>query len=472
MHHTHLDAVRARGRAPVGWLFLVLALISAAAHADFDPDDQTHLTVFGQIPARTSSRVELKIARFEIFTSGDTHTFSPLRTGLATPADAGRARLLLRAALAVGRIDSLRVVLDAARVEVGEASTDVDLSDVVVTMGLSLEALPGECIVLHLDFDPDGTPVDADPWQPVLEFGFSERPPLGQTLFVALEDGGTVAVLDRRSGTVAAEFGVGGRPTDLVYSALERRLFASVAARDELVVVDLGDIDRMRRLPLRFGDNPSRVLLTEDERDVLVLSSGHDALVVVSSQTFQETARIPLTPRPVAVATDERSAQVFVSSGSTRTVEVVDLARSSVVGSFVVRDMPGEMVYLAEARELLVASQDGRSIERLDARSGASLESIEMCGPATGMELQRRSQRVFVAMDLCRELSVLRPRLDIEVARQSIPGAPGRLRLDPEERMLYVTIPAAGSLLVVNSNRVRETFVIDVGPRPVAVEIP
>lgn len=472
MQPTHPLASRTRGHVFMAWLLLAIALIPTATRADFDPEYQAHVTVYGRVPERVSSEIDLRFARFEIFTAGDTYTFEPQRGSLATPDDAGRAPVLLRAAFSAGRIDSLRVILDSAQVVVGEASTSVDLAELAVTAKLSVEAVPGECFVLHLEFDPDATPLDADPWRPDLEFGFVERPPLGQAVFTALEAGGTVAVLDRRSQWVAVEFGVGGRPTDLVYSPVERRLFVTVAERDELVAVDLGDIDRMRRLPLRFGDAPSRLVLSADERDVLVLSSGHDALVAVSSQTFQETVRIPLTPRPVALAADARSARVFVSSGSTRAVEVVDLTRSVVVETFAVRDMPGEMIYLPEARELLVATQDGRSIERLDARSGASLESIEMCGPTTGMALQERSQRVFVAMELCRELSVLRPRLDVEVARQALRGDPGRLRLDPEERMLYVPMPSEGTLLVINSSRVREMSVIDVGPRPVAVVIP
>lgn len=452
-------------------VFVVL-LLAGPVSAEFDPGFETHLSVFGRVPSRVNAQVELELSRFEIFAAADTLRFAPTRAVVSSSTDAGRARSLLRATFAPGRIDSLRVVFASARVLAGEAETRVDLEGVSSTTALTRETLPGECLVVYVDFDPDATAVDAVPWRPSIRFGFPERPPLGQGAFVALEGGGTVAVLDRRTGFVAAEFGTGGRPTDVIYSALERRLFVAVAGRDEIVAVDFGDIDRVRRLPLRFGDEPTRLLLSEDERDVYVLSAGHDALITVSSQTFQETSRVPLSPRPVAIVNDARSGNVYVSSESARIIEVVDPARGAVIQSFNVRETPGEMVFLPRSSELLVAARDGRSLERVDVRSGASVESIELCGPARGLDVQQRSERVYVAMDLCRELSVLRPRLDLEIDRRALPGSPGRLRLDPEERMLLVPMPEEGTLLSINTSRLRGFSVYDVGPRPVAVIVP
>lgn len=459
----------ARGGAAI---VFVLLLLCGSATAGLDPDHEANLTVFGRIAPRIATGVELRIDGFRVTTADGAVDVAPGRTSWTTAGDAGTPRELMRAALPAGRVDSLHVRLDEARVRIGGIWTAVDLRDVPIGFAVRRDLAPGECLVLHLSFDPDATAVDADPWRPVLDLRVPERPPLGQRIFVALADAGTLAVLDRRSGEVVEEIGVGGRPTDLVYSQVERRLFVTVAGRDELVAIDLGDVDRLRRLPLRFGDEPTRLILSDDERDVFVLARGHDALVRVSNQTFQESDRIPVEARPVALATDPRTGRVFVSSETTREIQVIDPRERTTVERFVVRDVPGEMVFLNTSRELLVGARDARSIERIDAGSGATIDALELCGPVRGMVAQRRSGRVFAVLSICDELSVLRPRLDLEIATQRLPGRPGRAWLDPEERMLLVPIPDDGVLLELNTSRTREVLVREVGPRPVAVSVP
>lgn len=456
----------------VGAIVVLALSLAGPALAGLDPAHQAHLTVFGRAASRSAAAVELHVERFELSTSEGRVDVVPTRPLLSSERDAGTPRTWMRSAFASGRLDSLRVVFDHARVRIGGVWTEVDLSGHPVDIEIRRDLAPGECLVLHLDFDPDATSIDADVWRPVLRPRIPERPPLGQRIFVALEAGGTVAVLDRRSGEVVQEIGVGGRPTDLVYSALERRLFVTVAGRDELVAVDLGHVDQLRRLPLRFGDAPSRIILSDDEQDVFVLARGHDALVRISNQSFQEGARIPLEPRPVALVADPRSGRVFVSSELSRVVEVVDPRENAVVDRFEVRDAAGEMVFLPAERELLVAAHDTRSLARLDAGSGATIDSIELCGPVRGLAAQARSSRVFALLALCDQLTVLLPRLELEIESQPLPAAAGRARLDPEGRMLLVTLPEDASVLSINTSRTREVRIHEVGPRPVAVIVP
>ena len=86
--------------------------------------------------------------------------------------------------------------------------------------------------------------------------------------------------------------------------------------------------------------------------------------------------------------------------------------------------------------------------------------------------LHPATRRVFAAVDLCREITVLRPELDLEVGRSEVPGRPGLVALDPEERMLLLPLPGDGIVLVINAARVHEHARFHVGPTPVAVVVP
>ena len=473
-HTWRADGARIHGPNRVAILLLLAAILvpGPRVSASFDPASQSSVAVYLRLPDRITAQVRLEIDRFEFDTADGTIGVAPTRRVIDSGSDAGRSFQWARAVIEPAAVDSFRVVLASARVRVGEIWTEVDLSGEVVGFDLRRDLRPGECLVMNFAFDPDATAVDAETWRPVLRRTHPERPPLGQRIFVAQSGAGTIAVVDRRGGDVVEEIGVGGRPVDLAWSVVERRLYVAVAERDEIVAIDLGDIDRIRRLPLGFGDEPSRVLLSADERVLHVIARGHDSLVQVSAQTFQETARIRLEPRPVDLVEDPRSGRIFVTSEASRSVEVIDPAAGAVTARFTTRNVPGEIEFLGDVSELLVASREGSSLERIDAGTGASIDSIELCGTVQGLAYQDRSQRVFAAMDLCREVAVLRPVLDLEIGTVALGGDPGLIRLDPEQRMLLVPLPAENAIVLVNTSRAREVQSFDVGPGPVSVVVP
>lgn len=453
-------------------LILLLVVPAPRASRAFDPGAQASLSTYVRLPERAAARVRLVVDAFVVSRPDGRVRVEPTRPSLDTHDDAGHSLEWMRTTLEPGPIDTLEVSFAEARIHVAGAWTTVDLTGETIDFALDREVVPGECLVVHLAFDPDAVPADSEAWHPVVRRRHPDRVPLGQRIFVALEGAGTVAVVDRRTGETNEELGVGGRPRDLVYSPVERRLYVAVAQRDELVAVDLGDVDRIRRLPLRFGDDPTRLLLTRDERSVFALARGHDALVQVSASSFQEVARINLEPRPVDLVEDPRTGRIFVSSETSRTVEVVDVQKASVVARFVVSDAPGELEFLADTGQIVVAARNGRSVERIDAGTGASIDAVDLCGPVRGMVYQERAKRLYAALAVCDELTVLRPSLDLEIDRAPLPARPGLLHLDPEGRTVLVPLPGENAVFTVDTTRTGETRRILVGPRPVAVVIP
>lgn len=451
---------------------LIVVLSTPGVSHGFDPDRECSVTVIGHVPERVAARVELGVQDFEIAGAQGVTSMAPSVPSVDVALRGAAPFEWARGVVAPGIVDSLRLRFDAAEVRIGEVSTRVDLQGVVASFPLGRALRPGECLVVHLLFDPDATPIDAEQWRPVVRRLDVAPVPLGQRMYVAQATAGTVAVLDRRSGDLVHEIGVGGEPRDLAWSELERRLFVAVAGRDEIVAVESGEADRLVRIPLRFGDRPTRMLVSGDEQDLWVVASARDALISVSPRTLQETGRVTVDLGPVALAEDSRAGRVFVSCESSRAILVVDTQSRTVVDRHVVRDVPGELVFLAETGQLLVSSASGRSVERIDAGTGATVESTEFCGPVRGLAYQERSGRAYVASAMCREITVVRPDLSIEVGNVRLDADPGHVRLDPEARMLLVPLPGVDAVLLVNTNRTQRVTRYAVGPRPVAVVVP
>ena len=110
---------------------------------------------------------------------------------------------------------------------------------------------------------------------------------------------------------------------------------------------------------------------------------------------------------------------------------------------------------------------------RLDVEfPGGNFDAVDVCGPVRGMIYQERTKRLYAALAVCDELTVLRPSLDLEIDRVPLPARPGLLHLDPEGRTVLVPLPGENALFTVDTTRTGETGLILVGPRPVAVVIP
>ena len=64
---------------------------------------------------------------------------------------------------------------------------------------------------------------------------------------------------------------------------------------------------------MRFGDEPSRLLLAATEQRLFVLNRGSDTITMLSVPGLQDMGRIPVSPGPRALVRDERTGYLYVA---------------------------------------------------------------------------------------------------------------------------------------------------------------
>jgi hypothetical protein len=251
----------------------------------------------------------------------------------------------------------------------------------------------------------------------------------------------------------------------MVFEAASRRLLVAIAERDELVSIETGEHPAVNRLPLNLGDDPTRLALLTQGRRVAVLCPGRDAVVLVSTASLQTEHRVPVAPRPIAMAADARGDRLFVSSELGGRVEVLDPETGAIVASLTSVEDPGEMLVLSDGR-LAVASRAGRRIEVLDPQTGVVSSAIDLCGPVVGMVGLERQNRLYAALDLCDEISILRTDPLLEVGRIEIGTSMGLIAAGEVGRWVFVPQPDHDRLLFLVANRPTELVVIETGAGP------
>lgn len=464
--------MRIRISSGTGLLLLIALGLGSTSKVEAVTDDLAHLQIFISVPAVAKTPTELRVDRVELVGRIDTYPFSAALPALVSEELRGRVALFLDASFAADVIDTVRVIWSGATVDVDRARTTPHFAGTATGFALGRQIDAGTAAVFHLAWDPDATDPARSQWAPELLLEEPEAPPVAAMLFVSQEGSGTVGIVDRRSGAVVDAIVTSGAPRGLAWSSAQQRLFVAVGERDEVAVIDPSQSRVARRVPLDFGDGPTRLLLSADGSRLFVLCPGRDVLVVLSTASLQEIGRVLLDPGVFSMVEQPSTGRVFVSSTQGRRVVVVDPGELQVIRTLERAEVPGELAWLSDDDGLVIASRFGRAIEVVDPVTGAQRSTMSLCGAVTGLVRQARTDRLIAVVDLCREVVFLRPVRSLEVGNVLLPSTGGLPTLDPEDRMLYVPLPRDNAVLAINASHVRDLLRIETAARPYQVVIP
>ncbi len=453
-----------------GALILMLALTcvpspSIAGRSGFDPAYEALVVINIAAPERVRTAALLSIDRVDACIGPRTTEAEILFDELDSRLLAGRAPRLGSFTLEPGLLDSLVIHWGNIEVRVSEAWIRPPSAKQSSVISLSRRVVAGEVLVLNLLWRPDAQSADAMDWHPVLELEELVEPPLGARMYVSEEGTGIVAVLERRSGRMVRGLPVGGQPRDLAWDPLRHRLYVATAGRDELVSIDLSGPPALDRLPLSFGADPTRVLLSRDRDRIAVLAPGRDMVFLFSASSLQEIARIRVGQGAVGITEAVRDRRLFVSSRLDGRVDVIDPEALRVVDRFGGFDSPGEILAL-QSGLIALAQESGRRIEFLDPATGVVQSAIDLCGPVRGLASAARVDRLFGLIPLCSEVTILRAAAGLEIGRIGLEEPAGLISLGPREAELFIPLPDSRRILLMPVDRAGDRRYFEVGSGP------
>lgn len=449
-------------------LMLAASCASAPAMAGssvFDPAHEALVVINVATPKLVRTSARLHLGTLEVCSGSRTTSVDPLFEELDSGELAGRAPRWGSFTLEPGLLDSLVIHWKDIEVRVSEAWTRPASATRASAIPLMRRVVAGEVLVLNLLWQPDAQAADAADWRPVFELEELAEPPLGARMYVSEEARGIVSVLERRSGRMVRGLPVGGEPRDMVWDPLRHRLYVATAGRDELVSVDLSGPASLSRLPLTFGADPTRVLLSRDRERIAVLAPGRDMVFLFSANSLQEIARIRVGQGPVGMTEAARDRRIFVSCRLDGRIDVIDPERGQVVDQFTQFDSPGEIVTLRSGL-LALGQRSGRRVKFLDPATGAVRSAIDLCGPVQGLVDAPRVDRLFALTNLCSEVAILRAASGLEVGRIRLDERAALISLGPRQAELLVPLPGSRRIMLVSIDHTADRRFFEVGPGP------
>jgi DNA-binding beta-propeller fold protein YncE len=153
---------------------------------------------------------------------------------------------------------------------------------------------------------------------------------LGQRLFVAALENGTVEVVDVRRGERSAEIKGLSEPQGLYYSSQNGQLYVASGGDGTLRIYDGNSLNL--RQTLEFGDDADNLRYDGRSGQILVgFGSGGLGLVDASGQ---KVGTMPLSSHPESFQIEESGSRIFVNVPREFAVAVVDRTKHTVIAKW------------------------------------------------------------------------------------------------------------------------------------------
>ena len=133
-------------------------------------------------------------------------------------------------------------------------------------------------------------------------------------VFTLNSDSHSSTVIDAASGKVLKTIDLGGTPAGAVADD-QGTLYATVADKNEIAVIDSRELTIKSRWPVAPAENPSALAIDRQHRRLFTTGRNLQALVVMDADTGKMIQALGITAGAGATAYDSDTGLIFVSTG-------------------------------------------------------------------------------------------------------------------------------------------------------------
>jgi hypothetical protein len=169
--------------------------------------------------------------------------------------------------------------------------------------------------------------------------------------------------------------------------------------------------------------------------------------------TLDKTILLPdVEGRIDHMAVDVAGQRLFVAALENNTVEVLDLKSGQVISSLSGFDEPQGIVYVPEFDKLFVANGSDGTCRILDGHSFETLSSVELGNDADNVRYDEAAKKVYVGYG-GGGLATIDAKTGAKISDIHLAAHPESFRMDTNTPNLYVNVPEAGQIDVVDRDK-------------------
>lgn len=199
----------------------------------------------------------------------------------------------------------------------------------------------------------------------------------GKILYASNEDDGSLSILDLDSGKIVGKLPAGGEPEGVTLSPDGK--FVYVTSENDGIVSAVDTAAKQVVKSIKVGRRPRSIVFLPDGSRAFVTNENDGALTVIDAVKHEPLRSITLGEGvlPMGMAITKDGSKLYVSTGRTKKVFVVDTASEKILASFEVGQRPWGIALSPDETLLFTANGPANDISVIDVASRTVLRKIK-----------------------------------------------------------------------------------------------
>jgi YVTN family beta-propeller protein len=297
------------------------------------------------------------------------------------------------------------------------------------------------------------------------------RPGLRLCAYVANIGDGTVSVVDLVGLSVRATVPVGPTPSGLRTHPTRPEIWGVSTGGGYVWVLDAAGDRVVARITV--GASPFALDFSPDGRTAFVTASGADTVFAIDCASRQIVARAHTGQRPLLARAAPDGKSVLVLNHDDATLQVFDAATLGLRATIPVADGPEEFLIqqTPESETAFVAAAASAQISVVDLRANLLLTNLPLPGKPAGMFLKPDGGELYITVPEAHVLAIVNTWTHELVDARVIGSTPGRGIFDDSTSILYVSDSAANGVVAIDAQYRTASSPVPVGQSPGALAL-
>jgi YVTN family beta-propeller protein len=298
--------------------------------------------------------------------------------------------------------------------------------------------------------------------QPVLVFAAEPK------LAIILNSGeATVSLIDMASRKVTKTFHVGKEPHHLMMTPDEKTLLVANAAGDDIVLLNPITGDMTGRIPKII--DPYQIGYSPNNKWFVTAANRLDRVDVypANGAEFKLAKSIPAAKTPSHIAFTSDSKLAFVTLQDSAEVVAIDLEKQVIIWRMPTGPVPAGLWMTPKDQYLLVGITGADYVQVIDWRNRKEIKRIKTANGAHNFRPLGDKKHVFVTNRVASTISLLNMQTLEKVGDiTGLPAGPDDMELTPDGKTLWVTLRFSKKVGVIDVPSMKLIDVIPVGRSP------
>ena len=450
------------------WAFVLLTICTGytTLTKPLAKEQSAQFVLYLEIADEFSDEVILHLDSISLEKTDSSFITLPISKIISTQKEASQHIKLIDRYIEPGVYTAAHFFCSAIEGYIGKVKMHADISVSGYRFPLLKEATDEQCCFVNMVWDVHPFDEKEKEYQPHISVSPSIVQNYKDVLLVSNEKSDNVTIIDQLTYKVIDVLRTNKGPKGMAYAERNQLLFVANSKSDNISIYNILNLQKIKDITLNNGDEPTRLILSDDEQYLYILNYGSKSLSIVNLLSYQEESRIYDFEDIYAIALDETKGYLYISEPLSNKVRIFDPVNSTIVSEISFDGQVTELAYNKSTEELIIAAKYRGLLFRYNSNTGEFANPVNLCSPSAGISFNNFGDNLFVSEKDCKIVAIIDPEKSLEISTIYLDDEPGLIAQDSDNRNLFLLYPDKNAVSIISIHSKSLVKTIDVGNQP------